>query len=87
MVAPALILDGMNIPEWLRGMLKERRYRSTYDMSLQWGIPEPTISRWLTGQRRPSVSYCIKLSQVTGRSVEDVVRMADEDVRTVDITS
>ena len=72
----------MDIPEWLRGMLKERRYRSTYDMSLQWGIPEPTISRWLTGQRRPSVSYCIKLAQVTGRSVEDVVRMADQDVRT-----
>lgn len=82
MVAPVVVFEDMDIPEWLRGMLKERRYRSTYDMSLQWGIPEPTISRWLTGQRRPSVSYCIKLAQVTGRSVEDVVRMADQDVRT-----
>lgn len=77
----------MNIPVWLRGMLKEGRYRSTYDMSLQWGIPEPTISRWLTGQRNPSVSYCIKLAQVTGASVEEVVRMAGkDDVRTLDIT-
>lgn len=67
----------MNIPQWLRGMLKAKRYRSTYDMSLQWGIPEPTISRWMNGQRSPSVSYCIKLAELTGTSVEDIVRMAD----------
>lgn len=66
----------MNIPEWLRGMLESKRYRSTYDMSLQWEIPEPTISRWLNGQRSPSVSYCIKLAEATDTPVERVVRMA-----------
>ena len=76
----------MNIPQWLRGMLTDGKYRSTYDMSLRWGIPEPTISRWLTGQRRPSVSYCIKLAQVTSTSVEEVVRMAGADVRTSPVT-
>ena len=76
MVAPPYNIVPMSIPAWLRGMLKEGRYRSTYDMSLKWGIPEPTISRWLGGQRSPSVSYCIKLAEVTGTPVEEVVRMA-----------
>lgn len=77
MVAPPYSIEHMSIPAWLRGMLKDGRYRSTYDMSFQWKIPEPTISRWLNDRRAPSVFYCVKLAEVTGTPVEEVVRMAN----------
>ena len=68
----------MTIPEWLQGMIEEKRYRNTTDMSYEWRIPEPTINRWLKGTRNPSVAFCIKLAEATGLSVEDVARMAAE---------
>ena len=69
----------MNIPTWLQGMIEEKRYRNTTDMSFDWRIPEPAINSWLKGTRRPSVIFCIKLAEATGRSVEDVARMAAEN--------
>ena len=75
-----MVMSGvMSIPEWLKGMLEEGRYRSTYAMSLEWRIPEPTISRWISGQRTPSASSCLKLAQATHTPIQDVVRMAYGD--------
>ncbi len=69
----------MTIPEWLQGMIEEKRYRNTTDMSFEWRIPEPTIYRWLKGTRNPSVLYCIQLAELTATPLEQVVRMAGEE--------
>ena len=69
----------MGIPEWLRGMLEEGRYRSPYHMAQEFRVPPPTVYRWLTGKVTPSAPYCMKLAEVTGTSIEDVMRMAHGD--------
>ncbi|TEU01989.1 MAG: XRE family transcriptional regulator [Dehalococcoidia bacterium] len=69
----------MSIPEWLKGMLKEGRYRSVYEMSHALNVPQPTVHRWLTGQTTPSAPYCWKLAEATGTPVQDVMRMAYGD--------
>jgi len=66
----------MSIPEWLQGMLKDGRYQSYSEMSYDWRIPEETIRRWAKGERRPSVSNCIRLARATGTPLEEVVTMA-----------
>ena len=69
----------MNIPQWLQGMIADGSYENVYEMAYDWRIPQPTIHRWMSGERRPSVPFCIKLAEATGRSVEDVARMAAEN--------
>ena len=69
----------MGIPEWLQGMLKEGRYRSVYEMSHALNVPQPTVHRWLKGQVTPSAPHCMKLAEVTGTPVKDVLRMAYGD--------
>ncbi len=69
----------MSIPEWLRGMLKEGRFRSVYHLSHELNVPQPTVHRWLKGQVTPSAPYCMKLAEVTGTPVEEVLDMAYGD--------
>ena len=66
----------MNIPQWLQGMIEEKRYRNATGMTYEWKIPEPTIHRWLKGERNPGVKYCIQLAELTDTPLEEVVRMA-----------
>lgn len=70
----------MGIPEWLRGMLKEGKFRSVYHLSHELDVPQPTVHRWLKGETRPSLPYCIKLADVTDTSLEEVVRMASDEM-------
>jgi len=69
----------VGIPEWIEGMLKDGQFRSVYDMALKLGAPQPTVHRWRRGQSVPSIPYCIKLAEVTGTPLEEVVRMTRQD--------
>lgn len=66
----------MSISAFLRGLLKDGKYRSTYDMADAFSTNEPNIVRWMSGKVRPSVTHCIQIAEATGRPVEEVVRMA-----------
>lgn len=69
----------MGIPQWIQGMLKDGQFRSVYDMALRLRIPPPTVYRWLSGESRPSLPYCIRLADGTDTPLEEVVRMAGLD--------
>lgn len=70
------VANDMSISAWLRGMLEDGTYRSTYDMADAFATSEPNIVRWIKEQVRPSIPSCIKMSEATGTPLEEVVLMA-----------
>jgi transcriptional regulator with XRE-family HTH domain len=40
------------------------------------GVPQSTVSRWRRGETRPRVEQLLTLSEVTGTSIEMLVRIA-----------
>ncbi len=66
----------MGISAWLRGMLKEGRYRNAVEMADAFGVSEPAVIYWLHGQRRPSVDSCRQIAAATGTPLPEVVLMA-----------
>lgn len=65
------------IAGWLKGILAQGRFRGVYELSYELRVPQATVYRWLTGRTRPSLQHCIRLAEVTGTPLEEIVRMAD----------
>ena len=66
----------MSFSAWLRGMLKEGRYRNAVEMAEAFGVTEPAVIYWLHGKRRPSVVSCRQIAAATGTPLPEVVLMA-----------
>lgn len=53
----------------LRTLMTTRGF-SNITFSEEVGIPAPTISRYLTGDRTPDLAYVVKISQYFGVSID-----------------
>ena len=60
----------------LRDLLKEARMTQT-DLAEMTGIPKSSISRYIKGQRIPSVTTIIKMAYALDCSVEDLIDFGD----------
>ena len=66
----------MSIPEWLEGMLKDKRYRSKQAMADAFGLTEAAIVNYTKGRRNPDAPSCLKMADATGTDVREVLEMA-----------
>lgn len=61
--------------EALRTYLEEQRM-SQSEFATVLGVSQPTVCDWLSGRSRPKSSRLLQISQVTGISVEDLLKSA-----------
>ena len=60
---------------WLDGLIPAV-FESEAALSRAVGVPQSTVSRWRRGETRPRVEQLLTLSEVTGTSIETLVRIA-----------
>ncbi|KKL50005.1 hypothetical protein LCGC14_2309800 [marine sediment metagenome] len=70
----------MGFREWLRGLLKNRTYRSQYEMAQAFSVKQPTVHHWLHGKKRPGRESCGHISDATGKPLADIYEMVRQDV-------
>lgn len=71
----------MSFRAWLRGLLgKGRMYHRQEDMAEAFGASQPTISLWLSGDRRPERDLLDRISDATGTPVADILEMIRVDL-------
>lgn len=51
-------------------------FESEAALAREIGVPQSTVGRWRRGETRPRVEQLLTLSEVTGTSVETLVRIA-----------
>lgn len=58
------------------GELLRRRRTLPSRLAADLGISHATISRWLSGKDIPSIQSCVKLAEISGSSITDVLSAA-----------
>lgn len=63
-------------------MLKEYRKRNNYSQSalaVELGVSQQAISHWENGEREPPIEMLIKLSDLFGCTIDELVRGATDE--------
>jgi transcriptional regulator with XRE-family HTH domain len=71
----------MGLSAFLAGLLEAKVYRSQYEMAERFNSSQPTVNHWLQRKRFPGRESCVKISKATGRTVDEIVEMVEEDTR------
>ena len=71
----------MGFREWLRELREKGEYGNQYDMAEVFQVTQPAISFWLSGQSRPDLDSCGRISEVTGTPLADIYEMVRQDAR------
>ena len=69
----------MGFREWLRGLLKNRTYRSQYEMAEAFSVKQPTVTHWLQGKKRPDRESLGPVSEASGKPLADLYEMVRQD--------
>ena len=57
------------IGENIYRILKER-HMTQHELAARIGVHDPTLSKWMTGQRQPSAYALLRISRVLGVTME-----------------
>lgn len=60
---------------WIDGLVPAV-FESEAALARAIGVPQSTVSRWRRGETRPRVEQLLTVSEVTGTSIETLVRIA-----------
>lgn len=67
-------------PEYLRGAIVQRGYRTPTDFARDAGISSSVVSRWLNGQVRPDVPLLERVAPYLGAKLSTLVRIAYPEI-------
>lgn len=71
--------SGRQFSHWLHGQLLRRQWTAA-DLSRRLNMPSGTVSRWLSGERRPSPQSCDLLADAFQVNTDDVLALAGHRV-------
>ena len=77
----------MSFRAWLRGLLREGKYRSQYQMADAYRVKQPTVANWLRGAKLPDLESCSHISEAEGVPLADIAEMVRQDARGRPVTS
>ncbi|MBO5318994.1 MAG: helix-turn-helix transcriptional regulator [Ruminococcus sp.] len=66
---------------FLRVVKKKMGDMTQKEFANELGITEATLSRYLTGQREPSLSMIVRMSEVLKCTTDDLLKFDDETIR------
>jgi transcriptional regulator with XRE-family HTH domain len=64
-------------------VVKALNGRTVNSMAKAWGLPQPTLQRWLKGERVPDYGTTIKMASEAGVALEDAVLAVAEQEQTL----
>ena len=50
------------------------------ELAIAVGVSQPTVSDWIRGRMRPSVDALMRISRVTGLSLDELMNGSDTEV-------
>lgn len=59
--------------------LLKREHMTQHDLAARIGVHDPTLSKWMTGQRQPSAYALLRISRVLGVTVEKLMEGIEDD--------
>ena len=65
--------------KWLNKKLAERKMTQR-ELAGKLGIDESLVSRWMKGERPPSLPNIVKLAKFFNTSTDDIIKRMDIDV-------
>ena len=66
------------IGENIYRILKER-HMTQKELAARIGVHDPTLSKWMTGQRQPSAYALLRISRVLGVSMEKLMEEIEDE--------
>jgi transcriptional regulator with XRE-family HTH domain len=67
--------DNRAFANWVRGQLRRRQWNDA-ELARRLGVPNGTVSRWMTGERRPNPQSCDRVADLLGADVDMVLTLA-----------
>lgn len=65
--------QAVRVVEMVRSLLREKRYRSNAELGRALGVRGQAISQWFSGKNSPSYRVAMKVADLAGVSVQELL--------------